>query len=63
MTPVLGSAYQATCRLTVDSDVNLDETIGALVIQWLGPDGEFFIHGGYILYTSLESLCGNVMIF
>lgn len=60
MTPVLGSAYQATCRLTVDSEINLDEMIGPQTMQWLGPDGEH-LHTWWSSPTFLEIVCSCII--
>ena len=41
--PVLGEDYEATCTLTVDSEISLEEMSSAVTIQWLGPDGMWSI--------------------
>ena len=40
-TPVLGGDYTATCTLTVDSEISLEEISPTVTIHWLGEFGMF----------------------
>ena len=45
--------YQATCELTVDSQRNLEESVGSVEMQWLGPDGKTKLYTDALLYYVL----------
>ena len=38
--PQLGAAYQATCMLTLDTELSLEEIDGTVGVQWLDSNGK-----------------------
>jgi len=41
---LLGQSFLAVCELSVDRNRNLEESVGDLEMQWLGPNGEISMH-------------------
>ena len=54
--PLLEFGYQASCELTVDSQRNLEESIGSVEMQWLGPDGKTKLYTDCITYCVIIHL-------